>query len=98
MIHRAILGSVERFFALLTEHTAGKWPLWLSPRQVAVVPVASEQAEFAQEVVASLRRSRLEVAADLTSNTLNKKIRTAQVCVCVCACVCVCVCATRPLI
>jgi len=47
MVHRAILGSVERFIAMLTEHTAGKWPFWLSPRQVAICPITDDTAGYA---------------------------------------------------
>ena len=50
MIHRAILGSVERMFAILLEHYAGKWPLWLSPRQVTVCPVSEKHSVYAQKV------------------------------------------------
>lgn len=50
MVHRAILGSVERMIAILTEHYAGKWPLWLSPRQIILVPVSKEQFEYAEEL------------------------------------------------
>ncbi|KAJ1488077.1 hypothetical protein T484DRAFT_2015730 [Baffinella frigidus] len=78
MIHRAILGSLERFIALLTEHLAGKWPLWLSPRQVAVVPISVDQHEYAKEVVDSLRRKGVEAVADYSDATLNKKIRSHQ--------------------
>jgi len=50
IIHRAILGSVERMFAILLEHYAGKWPLWLSPRQVIVCPVSERHSSYALEV------------------------------------------------
>lgn len=50
IVHRAILGSVERMFAILTEHYAGKWPLWLSPRQVMVVPISAVSYDYAEEV------------------------------------------------
>lgn len=50
MVHRAILGSVERFIAMLTEHTGGKWPFWLSPRQVVVIPITDENADYAKQV------------------------------------------------
>ena len=55
IIHRAILGSVERFTAILIEHLAGKWPFWLSPRQVAIVPVGADQFAYGAEVQAVLR-------------------------------------------
>jgi threonyl-tRNA synthetase len=50
MIHRAILGSVERMFAILLEHYAGKWPLWLSPRQVIVCPVSEKNHDYSRQV------------------------------------------------
>jgi threonyl-tRNA synthetase len=50
IVHRAVLGSVERMFAILTEHFAGKWPLWLSPRQVMVVPISESSYGYAHEV------------------------------------------------
>ena len=50
IVHRAVLGSVERMFAILTEHFAGKWPLWLSPRQAMVVPISESSYEYAHEV------------------------------------------------
>ncbi|CAH8442485.1 unnamed protein product [Heterobilharzia americana] len=79
IIHRAILGSVERIIAILTESYAGKWPFWLSPRQVLVVPVVSACDEYAIEV-----KNRLHDAGFMTSvdtdpgRTLNKKIRNGQ--------------------
>merc|ERR1712216_633318 len=57
IIHRAILGSVERFSAILIEHLAGKWPFWLSPRQVAIVPVGEAQFAYGAEVQAVLRNA-----------------------------------------
>ena len=50
MVHRAILGSVERFIAMLAEHTGGKWPFWLSPRQVVVIPITDDHADYAKQV------------------------------------------------
>ena len=50
IVHRAILGSVERMFAILCEHTGGKWPFWLSPRQVAILPINDEHVEYANKV------------------------------------------------
>jgi threonyl-tRNA synthetase len=71
IIHRAILGSVERFIAVLTEHTAGKWPFWLSPRQVAIIPVALKYADYAKRVAAPLIEEGYFVDTDLSTNTLN---------------------------
>lgn len=80
MIHRAILGSVERMFAVLLEHTAGKWPFWLSPRQVSVVPVSEKDGlpEYAQEVSNLIRDAGYYVESDTSTNTMKKKIRDAQ--------------------
>ncbi|OXH41022.1 threonine-tRNA ligase [Cryptococcus neoformans] len=78
MIHRAILGSLERFIAIITESTGGKWPLWLSPRQVVVIPVAKPFTEYAQKVARTFQEAGLYAEVDLTDNTLNKKIRNAQ--------------------
>jgi threonyl-tRNA synthetase len=50
IVHRAVMGSIERMFAVLVEHTAGKWPLWLSPRQCVVVPVTEKQHDYAEAV------------------------------------------------
>ena len=78
MIHRAILGSVERFIAMLTEHTAGKWPFWLSPRQIVVCPITDETTDFAREVYIDLLHRGYHVELDLSKTSLNKKIRTNQ--------------------
>ncbi|EDO15057.1 hypothetical protein Kpol_411p2 [Vanderwaltozyma polyspora DSM 70294] len=78
MIHRAILGSVERMTAILTEHFAGKWPFWLSPRQVLVVPVGVKYQEYAQEVRDKLHAAGFYADVDLSGNTLQKKVRTGQ--------------------
>lgn len=79
IIHRAILGSVERMIAILTENYGGKWPLWLSPRQVMVVPVGPTCEEYAQKVQQEFHISGLMSDVDLDPGcTLNKKIRNAQ--------------------
>lgn len=79
IIHRAILGSVERMIAILTENYGGKWPLWLSPRQVMVVPVGPTCDEYAQKVQQEFHNSGLMTDVDLDPGcTLNKKIRNAQ--------------------
>lgn len=79
MIHRAILGSVERMTAILTEHFAGKWPFWLSPRQVLVVPVGVKYFEYAEEVKEKLHNAGFYADVDVTGNTLQKKVRNGQV-------------------
>ncbi|XP_031712524.1 threonine--tRNA ligase 1, cytoplasmic [Anarrhichthys ocellatus] len=79
IIHRAILGSVERMIAILTENYGGKWPLWLSPQQVMVVPVGPTCEEYAQKVQQEFHNNGFMTDVDLDpSCTLNKKIRNAQ--------------------
>ncbi|XP_073696071.1 threonine--tRNA ligase 1, cytoplasmic [Garra rufa] len=79
IIHRAILGSVERMIAILTENYGGKWPLWLSPHQVMVVPVGPTCEEYAQRVQKEFHGAGLMTDVDLDPGcTLNKKIRNAQ--------------------
>ncbi|XP_037025181.1 threonine--tRNA ligase 1, cytoplasmic isoform X2 [Bradysia coprophila] len=79
MIHRAILGSVERQIAILTENYAGKWPFWLSPRQVMVVPVGPMFDDYADAVRQKLHLAGFMAEADLDDgDTMNKKIRNAQ--------------------
>lgn len=78
MLHRVIFGSLERFIGTLIEHYAGNFPLWLSPRQVVVVPVKAEQEAYARAVQEELRAKDIRVACDATSETLNKKIRSAE--------------------
>ena len=80
MIHRAILGSVERMFAILCEHYEGKWPFWLSPRQICIIPVDPKFREYASEVVFKLYHDcGFNVEVDLSRDGLNKKIRNAQI-------------------
>ncbi|KZT60048.1 threonyl-tRNA synthetase [Calocera cornea HHB12733] len=79
MIHRAIYGSLERFIAILTEHFAGKWPFWLSPRQCLVIPVALPFYDYASEVAKKLWDAGLFAEADLGPETLQKKVRNAEV-------------------
>lgn len=79
MIHRAIYGSLERFFAIVTEHLGGKWPFWLSPRQVMLVPVDPKFSDYAKSVHERLFNEGYNVDVDYSGNTLNKKIRNAQV-------------------
>lgn len=78
MIHRAIYGSFERMIAILTEHFFGKWPLWLSPRQVLVIPVGVKFNDYAQKVRDELHEAGFFADADLGPNTLQKKVRTGQ--------------------
>jgi threonyl-tRNA synthetase len=78
MIHRAVLGSLERFFGILIEHTAGALPLWLAPCQVLLVTVTDRQNEFAGQVDARLRQEGFRARADLRNEKLGFKIREAQ--------------------
>ena len=78
MIHRAILGSVERFIAILTEHLAGKWPFWLSPRQIQICPISDDHKDYCQRVYQELKDRGFNVEIDLSQSSLNKKIRNAQ--------------------
>jgi len=78
IIHRAILGSVERMFAILTEHFAGKWPFWLSPRQVMLVPISENSRGYALEVRRKLRREGFHAQVDETDRKMQKKVREAQ--------------------
>ncbi|XP_069796581.1 threonine--tRNA ligase 1, cytoplasmic-like isoform X3 [Narcine bancroftii] len=79
MIHRAILGSLERMIAILAENCAGKWPFWLSPSQVMVIPIGGNTEEYARQVHQQLREAGFmaDISLDLGS-TLNRKIRNAQ--------------------
>ncbi|KAF8500154.1 hypothetical protein F5888DRAFT_1679539 [Russula emetica] len=79
IIHRAILGSLERFIAIITEHFAGKWPFWLSPRQVLVIPVAAPYKVYASEVATKLSESGLFTDVDNGADTLPKKIRNGEI-------------------
>eukprot|EP00892_Ulva_mutabilis_P000666 jgi/Ulvmu1/105/UM001_0109.1 len=78
IVHRAILGSVERMYAILTEHYAQKWPLWLSPRQVMVVPISAAAYDYASTVRTELRNARFHVEVDMRDQKMQKKIREAQ--------------------
>jgi len=78
IVHRAILGSVERFIAILLEHTAGKWPLWVSPRQVCVVPVSKANYEYASSVRDRIHAEGFYIDVDNSDDQLKKKIRNAQ--------------------
>ncbi|WP_179435488.1 threonine--tRNA ligase [Microbacterium pseudoresistens] len=75
MIHRALLGSVERFFAILLEHYAGDFPVWLAPTQVVGVPVAEEYAEYLDGIVAQLRDVEVRAEVDHSDDRMQKKIR-----------------------
>jgi threonyl-tRNA synthetase len=78
MIHRALLGSIERFFGVLVEHFAGAFPLWLAPEQVCVIPVAQHFNAYGQEVVKMLKEKGYRVYIDDSDDRMNAKIRNAQ--------------------
>ncbi|KAF9217536.1 threonyl-tRNA synthetase [Podila verticillata] len=78
IIHRAMLGSVERMIAILTENCAGRWDFWLSPRQVQVVPVAAALVPYAEKVQRQLHDAGYFADVDVSDATLNKKIRNAE--------------------
>ncbi len=75
MIHRALLGSVERFFAILLEHYAGDFPLWLAPSQVVGVPVAEQYGDYLDDVIAQLRAAGVRADVDHSDDRMQKKIR-----------------------
>nr|CAD1840152.1 unnamed protein product [Ananas comosus var. bracteatus] len=78
MIHRAILGSVERMLAILLEHYKGKWPFWLSPRQAIVCSISANSQEYAKQVHAQIHVAGYYVDIDLSDRTIQKKVREAQ--------------------
>ncbi|OOQ90910.1 Threonine--tRNA ligase, cytoplasmic [Penicillium brasilianum] len=78
VIHRAIIGSFERFLGIITEHFAGKWPFWISPRQIMIIPVMPALNAYCEELQEILRADKFNVEIDISGNTLQKKIRTAQ--------------------
>ncbi|KAF9912563.1 threonyl-tRNA synthetase [Linnemannia zychae] len=79
IIHRAMLGSLERMIAILTENCAGRWDFWLSPRQIQIIPVAPQWNSYAEEVRKRLFEEDFFVEVDGSDSTLNKKIRNAEV-------------------
>jgi len=78
MIHRVVLGSMERFFGGLIEHYAGAFPIWLAPVQAKILPVTSDLNDYATYVKDEMTKSKLRVEADLRSEKLGFKIREAQ--------------------
>jgi len=74
MLHRAILGSFERFIGILIEQHAGRFPLWLAPVQVVVATIVDEAADFAREAAAALRKAGLQVSLDLRNEKINRKV------------------------
>ncbi len=78
MIHRVIFGSIERFIAILTEHFAGAFPVWIAPTQVTVIPVSERQYDYAKEIAGRLNELDIRVESDLRSEKVGYKIREAQ--------------------
>ncbi|MFN2284967.1 MAG: threonine--tRNA ligase, partial [Anaerolineae bacterium] len=78
MVHRALLGSLERFFGILVEHYAGAFPVWLAPEQARVIPIADRHIDYAKQVEDALRQAHLRVSTDASSSRMNAKIREAQ--------------------
>ncbi|MEK7855191.1 MAG: threonine--tRNA ligase, partial [Acidobacteriota bacterium] len=78
MIHRALFGSIERFFGVLIEHYAGAFPLWLAPVQVAVLPITDRINEYAESVASELKNAGFRVEANVRSDKIGAKIRDAQ--------------------
>ena len=79
MIHRALLGSLERFVAILIEHYAGKFPTWLAPVQIKVLSISDKHKEYAQEIYNKLLEEDFRVELDIDDESLGKKIRNAKV-------------------
>jgi threonyl-tRNA synthetase len=75
MVHRALFGSVERFFGVLIEHYAGAFPLWLAPVQIGIVPISEKHVEYASAVKAKLEAAGLRVELDERNEKMNAKIR-----------------------
>jgi threonyl-tRNA synthetase len=78
MVHRALLGSIERFFGILVEHYGGAFPVWLSPVQAVIIPIVDRHVEYADAVAEQLRVAGLRVDVDDSSDRMGAKIRNAQ--------------------
>jgi len=78
MIHRAVTGSTERFMAMLIEHFAGAFPVWLSPLQVMIIPIADRHSEYAGKVMDALKAAGIRAEIDTRSERMNAKVRDAQ--------------------
>ena len=79
MIHRVVFGSIERFIGILIEHFAGKFPVWLAPEQVKVLPVTDRAADYAQALVKEMNAMGLRASADLRKEKIGRKILDAEV-------------------
>ena len=78
MVHRALFGSIERFFGVLIEHYAGAFPMWLAPVQVAVLPITDRINEYAEKIAQELRAAGLRVEVNVRNDKIGAKIRDAQ--------------------
>ncbi|MDF1512937.1 MAG: threonine--tRNA ligase [Anaerolineae bacterium] len=78
MVHRALLGSIERFFGILVEHYAGAFPVWIAPEQARIVPIADRHIDYAKQVEDQLRQAHIRVSTDVSASRMNAKIREAQ--------------------
>ncbi len=78
MVHRALFGSIERFFGILTEHYAGGFPVWLAPEQVRVLPLSDDQINYANEILAQLKQVEVRATIDTKQGKLNGKVKNAQ--------------------
>ena len=78
MVHRALFGSLERFFGILTEHYTGGFPVWLAPEQVRVLPLSDDQLDYANEIVSKLRNAEIRAGIDTKQGKLNGKVKNAQ--------------------
>jgi len=78
MIHRVVFGSIERFIAILTEHYAGAFPVWLAPVQVKLLPISEDQLPYVQEVQKRLEEAGLRVEVDARNEKIGYRIREAQ--------------------
>lgn len=78
VIHRALIGSFERFFAFLIEHHGGDFPLWLAPDQVTVIPISEKHNEYANEILHSLKNADMRAQIDDRSKSMQAKIRDAE--------------------
>jgi threonyl-tRNA synthetase len=78
MLHRAILGSFERFIAILTEHYAGEFPFFIAPTQVIIVPIAESHIDYSKEIEKLLKKASIDVKLSTKNDSLNKRIRNAE--------------------
>ena len=78
VIHRAVLGSVERFYSILTEHLGGKWPFWISPRQAIIIPISEKFMKYCEGIHKYLKHRGFNTEIDDSDNTMKKKVMNAE--------------------